>query len=97
MLSVFQLQGLAAFTTILVSYNALPYTYFSTRKCVLAKNEILLEADSHDGLCWCTVHEVLGLKGNSFQSLYHFTVGIPIVDKRIQQIPAYPGPIDANF
>ncbi|KAK1300860.1 hypothetical protein QJS10_CPB13g01660 [Acorus calamus] len=26
------------------------------------------------------VHEVLGLKGSEFQSLYHFTVGAPVVD-----------------
>lgn len=42
------------------------------------------------------VHEVLGLKGSKFQSLYHFTVGGPVVDKRIMSLPAYPGPsIDA--
>ncbi|KAG0557719.1 hypothetical protein KC19_11G152300 [Ceratodon purpureus] len=43
------------------------------------------------------VHQVLGLQGNSFQSLYHFTVGVPRVDKRIQQVQAYPGPVNANF
>ncbi|KAF9617156.1 hypothetical protein IFM89_034307 [Coptis chinensis] len=42
------------------------------------------------------VHEVLGLKGSEFQSLYHFTVGSPVVDKRIMSLPAYPGPaVDA--
>ncbi|KAL5728161.1 hypothetical protein ACHQM5_001274 [Ranunculus cassubicifolius] len=42
------------------------------------------------------VHEVLGLKGSKFQSLYHFTVGSPVVDKRIMSLPAYPGPgVDA--
>ncbi|XP_057807375.1 uncharacterized protein LOC131022029 [Salvia miltiorrhiza] len=38
------------------------------------------------------VHEVLGLQGSKFQSLYHFTVGGPVVDKRIMSLPAYPGP-----
>ncbi|CAH8250771.1 unnamed protein product [Arabidopsis lyrata] len=38
------------------------------------------------------VHEVLGIKDSSFQSLYHFTVGGPVVDKRIMTLPAYPGP-----
>lgn len=38
------------------------------------------------------VHEVLGLSGLKFQSLYHFTVGAPVVDKRIMSLPAYPGP-----
>ncbi|KAK9749254.1 hypothetical protein RND81_02G113000 [Saponaria officinalis] len=42
------------------------------------------------------VHEVLGIKGSDYQSLYHFTVGGPVVDKRIMSLPAYPGPdIDA--
>ncbi|KAE8681272.1 transketolase family protein [Hibiscus syriacus] len=42
------------------------------------------------------VHELLGLKGSKFQSLYHFTVGGPVLDKRIMSLPAYPGPsIDA--
>ncbi|XP_042504336.1 uncharacterized protein LOC122081329 [Macadamia integrifolia] len=42
------------------------------------------------------VHEVLGLSGSEFQSLYHFTVGGPVLDKRIMSLPAYPGPdIDA--
>ncbi|CAL4917173.1 unnamed protein product [Urochloa decumbens] len=42
------------------------------------------------------VHEVLGLKDLEFQSLYHFTVGSPVIDKRIMSLPAYPGPgIDA--
>ncbi|KAL9245280.1 hypothetical protein vseg_018951 [Gypsophila vaccaria] len=38
------------------------------------------------------VHEVLGLKGSDYQSLYHFTVGGPVVDERIMSLPAYPGP-----
>lgn len=38
------------------------------------------------------VHEVLGINDSSFQSLYHFTVGGPVVDKRIMTLPAYPGP-----
>ncbi|XP_073151709.1 uncharacterized protein [Henckelia pumila] len=38
------------------------------------------------------VHEILGLKGLKYQSLYHFTVGSPVLDKRIMSLPAYPGP-----
>lgn len=42
------------------------------------------------------VHDVLGLKGSNYQSLYHFTVGSPVIDKRIMSLPAYPGPnVDA--
>nr|POF23426.1 hypothetical protein CFP56_07338 [Quercus suber] len=38
------------------------------------------------------VHEILKLKGSDYQSLYHFTVGAPVLDKRIMSLPAYPGP-----
>ncbi|XVF63383.1 hypothetical protein PTKIN_Ptkin09bG0083200 [Pterospermum kingtungense] len=42
------------------------------------------------------VHELLGFRGSKFQSLYHFTVGGPVLDKRIMSLPAYPGPaVDA--
>lgn len=44
-----------------------------------------------------TVHTVLGLKDNKFQSLYHFTIGVPVEDKRIQTVPSYPAPPGANF
>jgi len=30
------------------------------------------------------VHEILGLADNQFQSLYHFTVGVPVEDDRLQ-------------
>lgn len=35
------------------------------------------------------VHGVLGLSDNRWQSLYHFTVGQPLLDDRIQTLPAY--------
>lgn len=37
------------------------------------------------------VHELLGLAAGdkTFQSLYHFTVGVPLVDERISTLPAY--------
>ncbi len=35
------------------------------------------------------VHDVMGLKDNEFQSLYHFTVGKPVEDGRLQTWPAY--------
>ena len=37
------------------------------------------------------VHELLGLADRQFQSLYHFTIGKPLVDERIISLPAYPG------
>ncbi len=35
------------------------------------------------------VHSVLGIKDDTLQSLYHFTVGEPLQDNRIQTLPAY--------
>jgi len=35
------------------------------------------------------VHELLGLQGHAFQSLYHFTVGMPVEDTRLQTEPGY--------
>jgi hypothetical protein len=35
------------------------------------------------------VHEVLGLKGDAFQSLYHFTMGRSVEDPRIAVLPPY--------
>ena len=36
------------------------------------------------------VHDVLGLEGHAFQSLYHFTVGMPVEDTRLTTEPGYP-------
>ena len=36
------------------------------------------------------VHEVLGITGHSFQSLYHFTVGRAVEDTRLTTGPGYP-------
>ena len=35
------------------------------------------------------VHEILGLKDNAYQSLYHFTIGGALEDKRITTLPPY--------
>jgi hypothetical protein len=35
------------------------------------------------------VHDVLGIKGRWLQSLYHFTVGGPLADTRLQTLPSY--------
>ena len=35
------------------------------------------------------VHDVLGLDGRAFQSLYHFTIGMPIEDTRLTTEPGY--------
>ncbi len=36
-----------------------------------------------------SVHRIVGLQDDTFQSLYHFTVGGPIEDSRITTLPAY--------
>jgi len=36
-----------------------------------------------------SVHEVLGLQDTQFQSLYHFTVGSPAIDTRLEMLPPY--------
>ena len=36
------------------------------------------------------VHDVLGLDGHAFQSLYHFTVGMPVEDARLTNEAGYP-------
>ena len=35
------------------------------------------------------VHEIVGIKERSFQSLYHFTIGGPVEDGRLMTLPAY--------
>jgi len=37
-----------------------------------------------------SVHDVFGLAGHGFQSLYHFTVGMPVDDARLMTEPGYP-------
>jgi hypothetical protein len=34
-------------------------------------------------------HSILGVRDAQLQSLYHFTVGGPVEDPRIQTVPAY--------
>jgi SagB-type dehydrogenase family enzyme len=36
------------------------------------------------------VHQLIGLSGTRYQSVYHFTVGTPINDERIETGPPYP-------
>jgi SagB-type dehydrogenase family enzyme len=35
------------------------------------------------------VHEAFGIEGDEFQSLYHFTVGMPVEDTRLTTLPPY--------
>jgi SagB-type dehydrogenase family enzyme len=42
------------------------------------------------------VHELLGLKDRSYQSLYHFSVGGAVSDARLTTLPPYPDPAPAR-
>ncbi|WP_054775049.1 nitroreductase family protein [Methylogaea oryzae] len=35
------------------------------------------------------LHETLGIAGTALQSLYHFTVGAPLIDERLRTRPPY--------
>jgi len=35
------------------------------------------------------MHEVLGIRDHAWQSLYHFAVGVPVDDPRLQTLPSY--------
>ena len=35
------------------------------------------------------VHELLGLSGHAWQSLYHFSMGLPVEDVRLRTEPGY--------
>lgn len=57
---------------------------------------LYLEAEAHSvrgtGIgCFFddVVHKLLGLDDNSYQSLYHFTIGGPLEDERITTLPPY--------
>jgi len=65
-------------------------------ECGLLGQILYLEAEAagHRGTgigCFFddAVHGVLGLRDNAWQSLYHFTVGTPLDDGRLQSLPAY--------
>jgi SagB-type dehydrogenase family enzyme len=65
-------------------------------ECGLIGQVLYLEAESAGGRatgigCFYDdpVHEVLGLTGHVWQSLYHFSVGVPVDDSRLTTEPGY--------
>ncbi len=92
--SIFSLGMIAKFRS-LVENN--PYFYRNLFwETGMIGQVLYLEAESHGvrgtGIgCFFddAVHDVLGLTDNRFQSLYHFTVGKHIDDRRIKTLPPY--------
>jgi len=92
----FSLGMLCNFSEQLQTYGAHRYKELYW-ECGAIGQQLYLEATSF-GLsgtgigCFLddTVHNLLGLKDNRFQTLYHFTLGRGYVDSRIQTREAYP-------
>lgn len=91
----FALGMLAEFDASLKQYGALfyPRLYWETG---LIGQILYLEAEAAGiratGIgCFFddAMHDVLGIRDHSWQSLYHFTVGGPVDDSRIQTLPCY--------
>ena len=65
-------------------------------ECGLIGQVLYLEAEAH-GLrgtgigCFfdVPVNQLLGIDPEHLQSLYHFTIGFPLEDRRLQTLPAY--------
>lgn len=93
--SFFAMGMLAEFHEVL---SAAPWRYRQLFwEAGLIGQTLYLEAETHGirgtGIgCYFddSFHQLLGLRGSAFQSLYHFTVGLPITDSRISTLPAYP-------
>ena len=91
----FSLGMLANFDDALSRYGAPMYKYLFWETGVIGQ-VLYLEAEAA-GLrgtgigCFFddAVHEMLGITGTSFQSLYHFSVGGPVEDRRLTNLPAY--------
>ncbi|MCX7087036.1 MAG: SagB/ThcOx family dehydrogenase [Methylococcales bacterium] len=92
--SAFSLAMVAEFST---SIETTPWLYRRLFwECGLIGQVLYLEAEAAGvrgtGIgCYFddSVHALLGFKDNAFQSLYHFTVGKPLEDSRLQTLPAY--------
>ncbi|MBN1148287.1 MAG: SagB/ThcOx family dehydrogenase [Anaerolineales bacterium] len=91
----FSLGMLAAFEPALAAGGA-PFYPRLFWECGLIGQALYLEAEAAGmrgtGIgCFLddVVHEWLGIADRSWQSLYHFTVGAPVEDKRLKTFPPY--------
>ncbi|MEJ2621881.1 MAG: SagB/ThcOx family dehydrogenase [Candidatus Thiodiazotropha sp.] len=93
--SFFSLGMLAEFDSALQSYGPAAYPELFWEAGLIGQ-VLYLQAEAHGvrgtGIgCFFddAVHEIVGLKDSGLQSLYHFTVGDPKPDNRLQTLPAY--------
>lgn len=97
-----EIAGDSAFVVAMISsfkdvLRQAPYKYRHLHwECGMIGQVLYLEAEVHGiggtGIgCFFDdpVHQLLGVGDNSFQTLYHFTVGHPIKDIRLETLPAY--------
>jgi hypothetical protein len=97
--SCFALGMLASFSEL----EAAPWRYRHLyRECGLVGQTLYLEAEAAGiratGIgCYFDdeMHELLGLRSDAWQSLYHFTMGGAVEDARLTTLPPYPGPAGA--
>jgi SagB-type dehydrogenase family enzyme len=97
-----EIAGESAFAVAMISrfediLSQAPYKYRHLHwECGMIGQVLYLEAEAHGirgtGIgCFFDdpVHHLLGVKDHTYQSLYHFTVGHPIEDTRLQTLAAY--------
>ena len=92
--SVFSLGMIARFKDVV---EEAPYRYRHLFwECGMIGQVLYLEAEAHGARgtgigCFFDdpVHEMIGLEGTAHQSLYHFTIGRPVEDKRLTTYPPY--------
>ena len=92
--SAYALGMLAHFDSVLMKEPSMyPRLFWETG---LVGQVLYLEAEAHDlratGIgCFFDdeMHKILGLKDSEWQSLYHFTVGKPVDDARLETKPPY--------
>ena len=99
----FSLGMIAAFEASLAEYGASFYRHLFWEAGIVGQ-VLYLEAEAAGARgtgigCFYddAVHEALGLAGHGLQSLYHFTVGAPVVDARLTTEPGYGWDTGASF
>ena len=97
-----EIAGLSAFSLGMVSRfkETLAQAAYRYRQlfweCGMIGQVLYLEAETHDirgtGIgCFFDdeVHRLLGFQTDAYQSLYHFTAGVPVSDQRLETYPPY--------